>query len=355
MFRSGIIVCAIGLLVGIGRSEEPGPPTEPSQPSPMSGMPQLLPDPTQSSVAEARPSVLPDVLPESRSSGLVVIFSDFLLLRAIRSGSEYVLVDNNTDNNPEGIFRAPEADYHAGFRVGGRWRPGRLTWDLGVSYSYWRGSDSEFLVSPNSGQMFTTLTRPGVISTADSASTQNRIGWDLYDLEFGREFRSDQGRVRPHFGVRIADLDRASVTVYDGRDATLARVRAEQQFIGAGALVGGEMEWQLGRFLRLFAQARGGTIVGILETTWRETNVDDSIVLTDLSSRRQQVAPVVELLLGGTIQIRRLQFQAGYLVTSWFQLFHDLDFPDDVHDGKAFFRSTPTSFDGVSVRLAWRF
>jgi hypothetical protein len=350
---SGVVglVLIVGLCRGADSPMSPNP-TEQARPD---GMPQLLPDPTNTGTANGRPTVLPDDVPESRPPGVVVLFSDFLLLRATRTGTEYALVDSNQDSVPEGVLRVLKTDYHAGFRVGGRFRPGRLEWDIGAAYSHWRGNDSELLVAPAGGQLYAQHTRPGLVETADVASTRARLGWNVYDLEFGREFTSDSSRLRAHFGVRITDANLNLLTLYDGRDAALARVLSDQQFVGAGPMIGGEANWHIGRFLKLFAQGRGGTVIGILESTWRETNFDEQIVYADLWFRRQQVVPVLELLLGGGLKVRRFQVEAGYMVTAWFQLFQHVDFPDDLHEGKAIIHPTPTSLDGILIRMAFRF
>lgn len=346
----------LGLLVARGSADENPQPTPPTEGGKPSAMPQLLPDPTNSGSWNGRPTMLPDVLPEARPAGSVVLYSDFYLLRAVRSGSEYALIDPNTDGVPEGTIRALRGDYSSGFRVGGRYRPGRRDWDIGGAYAYWRGRDTEFLVAPSGGMLHTTLTRPGLIETAEVASSSTRWAWDVYDLELGNEFsRTESACIRACFGVRIADLGMTSTTLYDGRDAALARVATGQQFVGAGPTIGGEAEWRLGRFLQLFAQARGGTVVGLLETSWRESNFDDQIVHADVWLGRQQAVPMLELVLGGSLRIRRLQFHAGYTVATWFQLFQQIDFPDDLNEGKTTTRFTPTSLDGFMLRLAFRF
>ncbi len=346
----------LSVLVGPAPDHENPPPAAPVQEATPSGMPQLLPDPTNHSLSNDRPKALPDALPEPRPAGVIVLYSEYHLFRASRAGTEYVLIDDNTDSVPEGTLRTLASDFHSGFRVGGRVRPGRWNWDIGGAYTYFRGRDTELVVAPSGGLLYATLTRPGLIETAEVASSFARWAWDLYDLEFGSEFaNTGTTRLRAHFGVRIADVGHASTTLYDGRDANLARVATGQKFVGAGPLVGAEAEWRLGRFLQLFAQARGGTVVGLLETSWRESNFDDQIVHADVWLARQQAVPVAELFLGGSLQVRRISFHAGYGVATWFRLFQSVDFPDDLNEGKASTQATPTSLDGFMLRLAFRF
>jgi hypothetical protein len=318
--------------------------------------PNLLSDPTASGSPSNRPTRLPDPAPDQPSSASIVFFGQYDFLRLRRSNSDYAIVDPNTDTVPEGPVQSLNDPMQSGFRAGGFYRPRGASWDIGFTYSYFQSIAAETTVAPPGGLLYATQTRPGVIETVDTATANTQLDYNVFDIEFGRTFAIDQSvAVRALIGVRVADIGFDSLTLYDGRDAALARVASGFQFTGAGLIIGGEAQWTMTRFISIFGRARGGLIVGSNDSRLRETNNDSTVLDTDITQHSRQLVPLLEMSLGASVHYGRFELRGGYEIANWFQLMTQPDFTDDIHKGKIVQRQSSLGLDGFFVQLGVSF
>jgi len=327
-----------------------------SPPTDHSGRPELLPDPTTLTPTSGRPTVLPDSIPEPKSPAQIILNAEYKFWRPRQQGGDFAIADPNADATPEGAVQSLFNSPSSGFRAAVGYSPGGSPWTITFGYTFYRNLDSVAIVAPAAGLLFTTLTLPGLITTADTASASTRWTHDLYDLELGRNLTIDPTLgLRVQVGARLADIGRESLVIYDGRDAALARVASGFQFTGAGLLFGGETHWTYGRGLSFFGRARGGMLIGVNRSYLRETQNDGAVVLADVTNRMPQSVPLVELGLGASFRFRGFTIRGGYEVTNWFQLITTPDLGDDISVGKLNPRQSNFSLDGFFVQVGYSF
>jgi hypothetical protein len=165
------------------------------------------------------------------------------------------------------------------------------------------------------------LVRPGGVDSALSATATQRLSYNIWDIELGRDFLMDTALgLRVLGGVRLATIGQDFDARYDGLAAIGADVQRHADFQGAGLLIGGEVHWTFGYGLSLFGRARGGLLFGDGNTRLRESNNNGAAVLVTVSDGFTQTVPIAEMGLGAALRFRRLFAAAGYEATNWFDL-----------------------------------
>ena len=142
--------------------------------------------------------------------------------------------------------------------------------------------------------LFPTLTRPGTVDLALTATATYRLNYDLYDLEIGRNFLMDNALgLRVVGGVRFASITQDFTGLYDELSAAQAAVNGHGNFRGVGLVVGGEAHWTLGWNFSLFGRTRAGIVVGDATSRLTETNNAGATLLADVTDSFTQTVPVL--------------------------------------------------------------
>jgi hypothetical protein len=315
--------------------------------------PSLVPD---AYLGSNRPAMLPDSMPPGQSPAAIVLNVDYTLLRPRRQASDFAIADPNTTGLPEGTIESLQPGPGSGFRAGLAYQRPGSAWMLGFTYSYFRDSDALTVVAPAGGVLYATLTRPGLITTVDTATASTTWTSDLYDIEMGRDFSVDPNfTLRLSGGARIANIGQALTVLYNGRDAVMAQLNTGFGFVGAGMMTGAEAQWKLLRGFGVFGRMRGGMLYGSSSSYLHETNAGGAVLNSNISGRASQAVPFLEMALGLSWAYRRVSICAGYEFTNWFQLVATPDLPDDVATGKLIWRQSNFSLDGLFVRLGYSF
>jgi hypothetical protein len=342
---AGLALCALG---------RPAVGQQPLVPLPQSSRPELMTDP--SLLPSGRPTRLPDDVVSSGSSAQVVLNFEYLLLRPRRQASDFAIADPNTDGVVEGPIQSLDAGFRSGFRVGAGYRRSGSPWQIDLSYTWYRATDSLAVNAPAGGLLWATQTRPGIIEVADTATASTRWAHDIVDLRIGRDFCGDSAlALSVQAGLRIAHIGQDFSAFYDGINAAQTQVASGFDFVGAGLMFGGEAHWAAWRGFSLFGFGRGGMLLGATTSHLRETDNSGLTVNSDITDRSAVVIPVLEMGLGVAWKYRNWNARAGYEVSNWFQLISTPDFVDDVNRGHLTRRQSNYSVDGFFFHVGYSY
>jgi hypothetical protein len=279
-------------------------------------------------------------------------FGDVLLWRARWQNSDFAIIDPRMDLAPQGSVESANTPSRAGFRIGAGYTMPNSPWTATFTYTYFHSAGDDSLAVPAGGQLFPTLTRPGLIDTVTSAEAKSRINLNVYDIDIGRDFAVDPTfTLRVLGGVRLASLHEGLSAFYDGGDAVGAVVATGSSFSGAGPSVGGQGTWNLGNGFSLFGRARTSLLYGNVRSRITETNRNGAVLDADLTDNTQRAVPVVDLGVGVNWQYRWFSVAAGYEVSQWFQVMDQPQFVNDVAAAKFIARQSSLTLDGVYVRF----
>jgi hypothetical protein len=282
---------------------------------------------------------------------------EFLLWRPRMDGLGYAIIDSVNDFTPVGRVQNLHHDVASGLRVGLGYRLPKQGWDVGLQYTYLHSTADQAVAVGPGAVIYPAYTRPGVIDAVTAAIGFASFDYHVFDLDVGRTWTVDEHfQLRTLGGVRLASLDFAYGSRYNGGQAQAAMVTNHAAFDGAGPTAGLEAQWLLVRGIGLFGRTRGGLLYGdsssrVIETNGFANAVSPPAVLTDLSDNFSGVTPFVSVALGGSWHWRNIHVAAGYEVTHYFGVASQPVLLDDFAEGKYLRKRNDFSFDGVFFRL----
>jgi hypothetical protein len=350
--RSLLSLAAALALAGSAAAQPPPPAVRPLPAVPPPPDPPPVVDVTPPELAN-RPATVLDGAPACRAacSPAVLATAEYLLVRPYRRPNDFAITDPFNDLTPEGGVNSVRFDWSSGFRVGLGYRTAS-GWEPMLTYTHLHAGGSRFVVAPDGGVVYPTLTRPGLIDTVQQAGAALRLDYDVFDLDSSRRIVLDDSfALRLGFGVRIASIDQSFDAFYNGFEASGALVHNRIIFDGAGPVLNGEGEWLLPRGFRWFGRARGALVVGDLSSRLRETDNGGLTLNANIRECNTQAIPVLELATGLAWEYRNLRLSAGYEVANWFGLVDRPQFVNDVAEGKLGRRRGDLSLEGVFFQL----
>jgi hypothetical protein len=277
---------------------------------------------------------------------------DYLLVRPRRRADDFAIVDPHDNLTPEGDIRSIGYDMSSGVRAAVGYRPDGTLWETWFTYTYLHAGGSAVAVAPDGGLIYPTLTRPGLVDNANSASASNNLAYNLYDVDSVRRVAGDDSfSLRLGFGVRYATVDQTQQAYYFGRDANGTHVFSQANFDGAGPTLSGEGRWVLPWGLSLFGRARGGLLVGEARNTLRETDNFGATGNANVGERYYTTIPVLEMGTGVAWEYRNMRLAIGYEVANWFNLIDSPTFTNDFAEGKLGRRHGDLSLEGLFLQL----
>jgi len=284
-------------------------------------------------------------------------------LRPSRSNLDYVIVDPDTDNNPEGSLEGVKPGYGLGGRFGLNYGFGSGT-DIGAQFTWIRTQDSESAVRSPGGALWGTWLHPNaVIDDNDVTSARESYDFEHYVIDLGVGQWVDIGK---HFGLRIEaglryasmaqDIDIAYRQDPQGRRVNIAN---DNDFSGWGGRVGLGLDWRVGWGFNVFGSVAGSVLVGDFDLGLTEidddgigtitirANVDDTV--------HNRVIPIIELQAGIGYTYRlgngwTIGAKAGYEWQNWFNMVTAHRFLDDVDGQLMGTDTTDIGLDGFFLK-----
>lgn len=191
---------------------------------------------------------------------------------------------------------------------------------------------------------------------ATSATARMTFDYDVYDLEFAQSLQLTRSlTLRVAAGARAAVLNEHFDVTYTGGDFQVPyRAFRDWDYSGAGALVGGDLNWKVWRGCSINFGAKTGAILGRYQSRFFFPD-DEPGVPTDVRHGETRVNPFIEVNAG--IQYERqigdlvVTVGAGYEIVNWFNMADNRTFTDSHMEGQNVNTVRDLSLDGMYARL----
>ena len=306
------------------------------------------------------------VCPKTCNGDFIITVSGFYW-NAHQDGMEYA-IDNSVQfpdvlettvstNNPEiqalntqvqSEYLTPGFDWDFGFKVGLGYCTTCDGWDLGVTWTWYRGKAND---SIDYGEDDNHTLLPlwsafapaqGAILYASQIDTHWKVQLNLVDFELGRGFwTSKYLSIRPHVGFRVAFIDQKYEIEHSGgsweeREAAPLQdpfnnfVKLDNDFKGVGIRSGLDSYWNLGCGWAIFGNLAASIIYGRFDVDHDEYNREASAVhgkikVLELDDSFRASRAILDLALGVQWATMFCDCQYGFTVRlGWEQhLFFD--------------------------------
>ena len=223
-------------------------------------------------------------------------------------------------------------------------------------YTYFRSRAESSIAAPAGGTLYATLTRAGLNDEADSALATGGLDYNVYDAVLGRRIvLDDRASIRLFGGIRFASIRQSFSAYYNGGDANFGHVEADNGYDGFGAVLGGEMNWNMRYGFSLYARGDAALMTGKLTNPFLETNNGGQTLYAQLDDTTRAVIPVAGVAIGAGWQHDNFSIHAGYEFTNWFGLIQTPRFTGELSEGKFTIRSGDLSLEGFFVQVAYSF
>lgn len=303
-------------------------------------------------------------------AGLSASF-EALHMRPSRTGLDFVIVDGDTDQYPEGGFGSVEPDFNGGWRLGLDYDFGSGTF-IGTRYMSFDSEDSDSFTRPEGGALWGTWLHPNSIiddNDVTDASASYDFSQETFDVVAGKRFDLG-GNAGLDFaaGLRYANVTQEfDIEYHQVVTEELARhdyVTETNEFSGWGPVAGLDASWEAGSGFSFFGAVTGALLVGDFDLSyhdaWQEVggSLSERIDLDGTVSNR--VVPVVETRLGigyaGELSNGMLLgARTGYEWQNWFNMVVSERFADDVDPQLMSTTTTDIGLDGYFFQGFLRF
>ncbi len=172
-------------------------------------------------------------------------------------------------------YLTPHAKWEFGFKAGLAYNSTHDGWDLGVTWTWYRGSASNHVEaeSDDNHTLMPLWSADPFFGFSILYATDIEAHWsmelNLADVELGREFWvSKYLTLRPHIGIRFATIDQNYALQHKGGvwslDAAhpINYVNMSNDFHGVGARGGFNTVWNLGKGVSLFGNTAVSAVYG---------------------------------------------------------------------------------------------
>lgn len=347
-FRLACVVLAIAFEAV--HAQEPGRPV-PAPPAPSPGVAVVDMTPVEGWNGHAETACMPGC--ERGPTFLVHV--EYLLVRPRRTDLDFAVVDPADDIIPQGRLTSLNWETRSGLRADLRYRPDGGPNDVGLTYTYVYSKDSGSVTAPPGGLIYPTLTRPGTVDQANTASAAASLNFNVFDVDVGHSFGSDCFQSRVFSGVRMAIIHQVLEATYDGLEANQAFAQQRCNMDGGGLTAGGEARWALGRGLSAYGKGRGSLVVGDYRVSNTQTDFAGNVLLADASDKFMRVVPVLDLGAGLSYKFRSVRASVGYEISHWFNQVEGITFLDDFAEGKRARKVSDLSLEAIVFGLSFDF
>lgn len=221
----------------------------------------------------------------------------------------------------------------------------RLPWDTGfrgqIGYRFQSGWEALFRYTNYESEEQQVIFGLGVLAGAID------VKQTTYDLEAGRWFSiSPHHDVRLFGGLRWGSLDTDYRRGIQGFAFNISRYQTDMD--GLGLRLGGETHWKFGYGFSGFVRGAGAILVSEFDNT--SFRFEDLGPLNSIRIRREstrQGVPIVDLAAGINYRWKKVEVQAGYELSHWFNAV-----PLQAAENLG---SIDVTFDGLFVRAGWNY
>lgn len=198
--------------------------------------------------------------------------------------------------------------------------------------------------------------------TPDDRATRADALFDFsmrhYDFQLEQSFRmSDALTTKLTSAIRITDVDSTQQVTYLGGDFQTAFTPFQTSaFDGAGAVLGGEMSWNLSRRISFNFSANGGALLGRMQTRTFIPD-DEPGVPTDVTYDETRLVPLLEsrvwLMTRGRLGMTNIEFGGGYEFANLFNVADQRVFTESHMEGQNAHIIGDLSLDGFFGRITF--
>lgn len=217
-------------------------------------------------------------------NGHAFITAEWLYWRARQSGMEYAFA------------KTVNFEFESGFRVGAGVHMPYDGWDVYVNYTRYVPDQT----SHAEGSVFPLLLYSAT-SNVDDAHAHWEIDFQSVDLQVGRVYYIAKTLcLRPYFGIKGAWIDQEAHLRYKGGFVAAGQeytVHYENDFKGAGPLIGVDANWQLGIGFSLFGNAAAAIVIGQFDLHNRQKQLDGFVPI-DLKKDLNLATSMLQLEAG---------------------------------------------------------
>src|SRR5579885_2865539 len=133
--------------------------------------------------------------------------AELLVWRPRRGAFDFAVRDPGNGLATTGPIQSLNYDVSAGVRGELGYQFGHSGWDVLFGYTYFHTGASGFASADPGGVLRPTLTRPGLVTQALTASALGNLDYNVYDAAVGKRFVVDDNfAVRTFAGIRFASI-----------------------------------------------------------------------------------------------------------------------------------------------------
>ena len=268
--------------------------------------------------------LLPFSTPAAHGAGIHAS-ADWLNWKARRSGTDFVIVDPNTDSNVQGDQVNLNYDRGNGARVVLGYGFASC-WDISMAYQTFDTNDRASVTQPAGGSLWGTRLHPDS-TVGDRYSTSVNaaatLDYDVLDFTIARQFTMDTCH-RIDFtlfgGFRYAMIDQTlDINYVDSVNNRTALVSSLTKLDGYGIRAGGKLDWNVHGGFSVFGKGAISVLAARVNSHYSER--DNSALgvnyLVNVSDSSYQAVPVIETSLGMAYQRGPWEVAFGYELAFW--------------------------------------
>ncbi len=276
--------------------------------------------------------------------------------------AEYLLWRTRQEGMEFATSKSVRFGFDSGFRFGFGVHLPYDGWDTYVNYTWFSPVHSQ----NKHGSFYPLFLFEGAGSQGSSVAEAHarwKLELNVLDVEIGRVYHLSKTLIfRPFVGIKGAWIDQHAHIHYAGGFIPAGqtfRTHFENDFKGAGPLLGIESNWEMGAGLSLFGDLSTAIIVGHFDNEQEQLQLDNAEVV-DLNSAFNLVSPFLQMIAGLAWDLNfskdryHVGLRAGFETQFWWdqnqiEQFTDKDFPIYVR------KQGDLAFYGLTLRARFDF
>jgi hypothetical protein len=229
----------------------------------------------------------PKFAPVEEKNARWLLSGDFLYwspeMEGLKFANKSTPSDTEVYNEKTGAYITERTYQTKSLEVRGEWEPGfRMSmgylfdekgWDAAVHWTYFKNAASKAASQKGNEILAPAFTGNFFSNSVNTASGKWSLQQNEADLEVGKNYPvGDIFLARPFFGLKGISLKNKTVFEYAYETAHFSasnKVPAKNNFLGAGPRVGGNVAYEFGRGIGLFALGSASVLYGQFDTSFK--------------------------------------------------------------------------------------